>query len=138
MVDSVLTRLVMPADPSQIAPARRLVRTELAPMVPAALLDDLQLVASELVTNAIQHGASGPVTLTIAMDDERVAITVVSRGPSPAVGPVTNWTISEAPDVTGRGLGIVRRVADRVEVDQSADRLAITAHHRTSHRTVDP
>lgn len=37
-----------------------------------AVLEDLQLVVSELVTNSVQHGPQQPITLRIAVDPQGV------------------------------------------------------------------
>jgi anti-sigma regulatory factor (Ser/Thr protein kinase) len=44
------------------------------------LCDDLVLIVSELVTNAVRHGAP-PVRLVVAADDRTVTVTVVDGDP---------------------------------------------------------
>ena len=68
--------------------------------------DDLLLVVSELVTNAVVHGAE-PIVVTVVHASERVRVEVTD-GLSDA-SPHTNRA---APDAeTGRGLSVVTRLA---------------------------
>jgi anti-sigma regulatory factor (Ser/Thr protein kinase) len=76
---------------------KRLRRTDLTP--------DAVLLASELVTNAVEH-AGGPIELTATYLDAtlRVEVHDTSREP-PSPRPLT------ATDETGRGLHLVRLIA---------------------------
>jgi len=87
---------------------------------------DLELVVSELVTNAIEHGLDEPVTVIVAATADTVVVSVRSvRTPSGIADPST-WA-SPLPAVrTGRGLAIVRSISDEVLVD--ADDAAVTVH----------
>ena len=61
--------LSLPAEPGSVARARRLV--EAAVDLPAANVADVQLVISELVTNAVQHaGLDGDATIGLSMQRE--------------------------------------------------------------------
>ena len=111
----------------EVATARRLVLTHL-PDVSSEVSSDAQLIVSELVTNAVEHGLGGPVIVALDLRDNDVTITVESVGPAPGVGSVDEWEIADPSDITGRGLGIVRAVADFVDVMRSPGRLVITAH----------
>ena len=74
------------------------------------LLDDLRLVVSELVTNAVQHGAP-PVTLDVTADlvqgRHRVTVTCHDCGP---------WDGSSPSPYGGRGLSLVRSVSTTVDI----------------------
>ena len=87
--------------------ARRATRMWLADSTMSdALLDDLQLVISELVTNAVVH-ARTPLRLLVRFDGHRVVTEVFdadARLPTPAVS---------VDDVGGRGLILVDRLSDR-------------------------
>lgn len=113
-------------DLEHVSTARRFVRSHLSD-VDDVVAADVQLITSELVTNAIEHGAGGPVTLALEADDEIVVVSVESGGPSPNVGPVDDWQVAAADEIDGRGLGIVRAIASEVAVSRSAGRLTITA-----------
>lgn len=120
-------RCELVADLAQVGAARRFVRRNLAPDVPAALNADVQLIASELVTNAVEHGSGDRVAFALRCELGAVALTVESIGPAPNVGDVDDWEVAPAEEITGRGLGIVRSIADRVEVSRNDGRLVITA-----------
>lgn len=110
----------------EVATAREWLRTHL-PDLPPDVSRDAQLVLSELVTNAIEHGTGDPVVVSADRRPDAVVLTVESVGPAPSVGAVDSWRVAEAHEVTGRGLGIVRAVADSVDVMKTADRLVVTA-----------
>ena len=77
----------------------RLRRTDLSP--------DAVLLASELVTNAVEH-AGGPILLTAIYLDATLRVEVHDTYPEPpSLRPVT------ATDETGRGLHLVRLIASR-------------------------
>jgi anti-sigma regulatory factor (Ser/Thr protein kinase) len=117
-----------------VAAARRFVRANVAEFgMPPAVATDLELIASELVTNAIEHGAGHTVRITLDCRDGTAVLTVESAGPSPGVGPVREWEVADPTSIAGRGLGIVRRIADEVRVDQTSDRLAVTVRRHLGH-----
>lgn len=74
--------------------------------------DDVVLVLSELLGNAVRHG-SPPVRYTVAPDGPDILVTVEDGHPSPPAGlmdagPVTSSTSSAPADTeSGRGLHIV-------------------------------
>jgi anti-sigma regulatory factor (Ser/Thr protein kinase) len=43
---------------------------------------------------------------------------------------IDTWTTARADRISGRGLGIVRQVADDVDVERSGDSVAITVRRR--------
>lgn len=118
---------------ANVSAARRFVREILEGRVPDAALRDLTLATSELVTNAFEHGPRQPIRLTVHCDDDEASITVVSRGDAARVPDVESWTTARADRVSGRGLGIVRQVADDIDVTRSGDGVTITVHRRFDH-----
>ncbi|SHN09487.1 ATP-binding protein [Actinacidiphila paucisporea] len=79
-----------------------------APHAGGTFPDDVLLVVSELVTNAVRH-APGPLTLTVCLLPGGIGITVRDTGPG---RPYTR-----TPDRTGgRGWPIVQSLARRVHV----------------------
>ncbi|MER7828383.1 ATP-binding protein [Streptomyces sp. NPDC096097] len=81
--------------------------------------DDVLLVVSELVTNAVRH-APGPLILEIGLLPGGIGVTV--RDTSPAL------PCSRTPDPTGgRGWPLVRRLARRVRVVPCPDGKAVRA-----------
>ena len=87
---------------------------------------DVTLVASELVTNAIEHGAGGRVHLEIRSDAESVEVTASNVIGDRLPGPPENWSLPEPTARSGRGLAIVRRLCDSVDVREADDRLVIS------------
>lgn len=133
-MDDRLLELVVPPDRAEVRTARRFVGDNLQGLVADDVIADLELITSELVTNAVEHGANQAIEIAVRCADDEISITVVSAGPSPGVGPVRGWELAAIDDVTGRGLGIVRLVADHVEIDRSPERLALTACRRVGGR----
>ena len=81
--------------------------------VPPAVLEDIRLLVSELVTNSYRHARAGPGTtakITIEIEDGCVHVDVEDRGP----GFVPRVRADRGLDrLSGWGLTIVDRVADR-------------------------
>lgn len=96
----------LPSESAACGAARRQVRTRLAHVVEPALLDDVLLVVSELVTNAVRHGR-GDVELRVAFDGERVTGRVADEGRSFA----RRARERPADAIGGYGLQIVEQVA---------------------------
>jgi pimeloyl-ACP methyl ester carboxylesterase len=102
----VLCRLELSRDSSQVPRARQQVRAALAGRVPAAVAKDAELVASELVTNAVVH-AERPIELRVQQRGEAVEVRVSDAGARDRTGTVTRRPHH------GRGLMIVDALADR-------------------------
>ncbi|MGW6793220.1 ATP-binding protein [Streptomyces chartreusis] len=74
--------------------------------VSGSLVDDVQLVVSELVTNAIEHG-HGRISLSITEAASSIRIEVSDCSPVPA-----QVRSAQHDDLGGRGLMIVATLAD--------------------------
>lgn len=129
--------ITLDADTASVPVARRFVRRTLGPVADAhddpaaaAVVADMELVSSELVTNAIEHGDGPSVHLAVGCDDGRVTVEVTSRGNTDEVGPAEEWQIADIESITGRGLGIVRELSDDVTVERRADQLRISVGRR--------
>jgi anti-sigma regulatory factor (Ser/Thr protein kinase) len=96
----------LPPDGASAAAARRLVRTRLGQLVATPTLEDVLLVVSELVTNAVRHGR-GNIELRIAFDGERVRGDVGDEGG----GFTRRARPRPAGAVGGNGLRIVEQLA---------------------------
>jgi anti-sigma regulatory factor (Ser/Thr protein kinase) len=97
----------LPADPETVGRARRLVRDALSGWGMSALADDLVMVVSEVVTNAVVHARS-PMTLSLHRQGPSVRGQVTDHS--------TAWPtlLPTGPDEEhGRGLAIVAAYADR-------------------------
>lgn len=108
-------RTILPADPSAPGLARKFLR-EACRGQEATVVDEAELLVSELVTNAIQHGAP-PIELLIrcAGDD---ALEICVRDSDPAV-PVPRGAQDDAEG--GRGLLLVDLVSDRWGTETDPD-----------------
>ena len=101
-------------EPDATARARRLVRESVVPLDPQ-LADDAALVVTELVTNALLH-AGLPVVVRVAATSKKIRIEVADSSRIPPVPPRPD---TEA--MTGRGLGMVSRLADRWSFEPTSD-----------------
>lgn len=97
----------LPVLHSSVAPAqaRRAVARWATGLDLGPLLDDVLLVVSELVTNAVRHGAP-PVRLSLAADDRAVTVGV---GDGAGAAPVARR--AGAHDEGGRGLLLLERLS---------------------------
>jgi serine phosphatase RsbU (regulator of sigma subunit)/anti-sigma regulatory factor (Ser/Thr protein kinase) len=107
----VRLRLAFPAAGQELAPARRELRRWLqtTPLDDRAR-DDVLLAAGEACANAVEHaydGAAGTVELVAAVDGDAVDLVVTDHG---------HWR-EPRPSTRGRGLGIMRRLVDDVDVE---------------------
>ncbi|MFB7782205.1 ATP-binding protein [Streptomyces vinaceus] len=78
-------------------------------------LDGIELAAGELITNAVRHTASGPVTVSVAKEGLALVVEVHDEAkvlPQPK-------PLSESAE-SGRGLHLVSVIADRHGVDLTA------------------
>ncbi len=118
----------VPAALSSAAEVRHNVADDLAARgMPTALVEDVVLVASELVANAVRHGSalpSGSVLVRWDVDDSGVGLRVVDGGA--AGSPELRRPEPDAP--SGRGLAIVATLADRWGVDTNSGGTTVWAH----------
>jgi serine/threonine-protein kinase RsbW len=92
-------------------------------------LDDLALITSELVTNAFEHGDDQAVEVRVSFDGAAAMVSVASHGPE-RLAPASDWTVAGADAASGRGLGIVRSLADDVHIGRSDGRLTVGVTRR--------
>lgn len=113
-------RTTLPAGVSSPAAARAFVRDEVARKAPAVPADDLTLVVSELVTNAVIAG-SGAIDLEITVDGSRILVEVADDAPPETLlAPLVE-------DDGDRGLMLVSRVASRWGVRKDGVRKVLWA-----------
>jgi anti-sigma regulatory factor (Ser/Thr protein kinase) len=92
--------------PDAARTARSAVRDLCGDRLPGQRLTDVELVVSELVTNAVTHGA-GQITLTVTLADDRVTLSVLDEGHGrPHLGQVGTRSGH------GRGLALVACLVD--------------------------
>ena len=103
--------------------------------VPSSVVDDVELLVSELVTNAIVHGSSGDAVRVRVQLGESIDVAVSNRGSAAAVPPVEAWRVAAPSEMSGRGLGIVRRLSDDAAIRQDGDWVVVTCRrHRPDGR----
>lgn len=126
--------LDVPARTDAIAAVRHAVAGHLTRRgVASTIVDDMELVASELLTNAITHAHPIPtapaVDIRVQLTDD-IEMIVANWGSVATIPPVGEWQCAPPFSLTGRGLGIVRRLCDTVRVEQFGGRAVITCHRR--------
>jgi anti-sigma regulatory factor (Ser/Thr protein kinase) len=104
-------RRVFPARADQVAQARRFVVDALGPR--SGLRDDVSLLVSEAVTNALLHSSSshdnGTFTVVYALSSTRLRVEVHDGG----AAIVPRRRLHELDSITGRGLELFDALADR-------------------------
>ncbi|MGW0824619.1 ATP-binding protein [Streptomyces sp. NPDC002845] len=76
------------------------------------LLSTAELVAAELLANAVQHAGHGPISAAARLDDERLLIEVTDASPG-----VPRAGLPDTDAEGGRGLFLVAVLADRHGID---------------------
>ena len=103
--------------PADLATVREFVRAEATALGLSRLRADLLAVAvSELATNTLQHTA-GDGRVRVWPADDRLYCEVIDQGTARTFGRV----MPAADAVRGRGLAIVERSCDEIEVSAEAD-----------------
>ena len=107
--------ITLPRNPSSVATARRFIEARAAAWsFPAPAGEQLVLIGSELVTNAVLH-ARTELTLTLEHRGGRVRISVKDRSQAPAT--LRHY---RADALTGRGLGVVATLSDSWGISAAA------------------
>jgi anti-sigma regulatory factor (Ser/Thr protein kinase) len=88
-----------------VSKARHFVSSHLVEHRLSHLVDDVQLAASELAANAVQH-ARTPFKVILEKDDNSVLLSVQDGSPSPPAHLATDYL-----DTAGRGVSIVDLVS---------------------------
>ncbi len=107
-------------EPEGPAQARRIIAEELGARVPGAVLDDVKLMVSELVTNGIVHGSADgvePVMLDLLINGA-VRCRVLDQGHGFA-------TRARREGPGGWGLQVVEQLADRWGMQCSPQRTEV-------------
>jgi anti-sigma regulatory factor (Ser/Thr protein kinase) len=113
MISAIEVRTVLNPHPTSVGAARRFVRDVLmSRQVAGPVVETVELLTSEVVTNAIIHGRSGPV----------LAVHVKERAIRVAVGDVSSELpvrrLGRLDDVSGRGVIIVEQLASAWGVER--------------------
>jgi anti-sigma regulatory factor (Ser/Thr protein kinase) len=97
-------------DPSAIAGVRRKVRDLIGIDMTPQRRSDALIAVTELVTNSLVHAGTGPITVWAWLDANRLRIEVHDAGPGL---PDREWMLPDGGAEGGRGLALVRMIADR-------------------------
>lgn len=109
-------RTMLTQHPTSVGAARRFVRDVLmSRQVPDVVVATVELLTSEVVTNAIIHGQSGP-QLAVTIDECVVRVAVEDRSPAVPVRRLANLDA-----VSGRGVVIVEELASAWGVERERD-----------------
>ena len=95
---------------------------------PEAEVSRLALATSEAAANAVEHGggegAAPTFTVGCRLDADGATVTVADGGPGPDRAALRSARLPASPFATGgRGLHIMRQLADDVDVEGGAVRL---------------
>ncbi|MEV2211097.1 ATP-binding protein [Streptomyces sp. NPDC050997] len=104
-------RIPVSGTPAGAASARRQIAEEIRDWGAALgheLLYAAELVASELITNAVRHAHHGPITAGADLDARALRIAVID-----ASSQIPEVSLPEADEEDGRGLFLVAALADR-------------------------
>ncbi len=97
------------------------------------VISDYALAVSELVTNIIEHGTGARLTILLEVTDpdwwEVEVVGDASNVPDHLLHPET-WTVADADEASGRGLGIVRHLMDEIIAASEAGQLTIRCRRR--------
>jgi anti-sigma regulatory factor (Ser/Thr protein kinase) len=125
-------RITLPRSPSSVAKARRFIAAQaVAWSFPEPARDQLVLIGSELVTNAVLH-ARTELTLTLELRRDRVRISVSDHSQAPAT--LRHYRTDA---LTGRGLGVVAALSDNWGISAAADGKVVWAE-LAAHGDHDP
>ena len=108
--------IVLPPDVSAAAIARQFVEDN-RDHIRADLIEDAQLLVSEIVTNAVRYGRPD-ITLEVSVDPPAIGIAVHDHGADLPASPPASPTPSQP---SGRGLLIVDALASAWGVTPSSD-----------------
>jgi anti-sigma regulatory factor (Ser/Thr protein kinase) len=116
VADPERARIALPRSPASVGAARRFIEARTAAWsFPEPAGEQLVLIGSELVTNAVLHARTG-LTLTLELRDGRARISVKDQSQAPAT--LRHY---QADALTGRGLGVVAALSERWGVSAAPD-----------------
>lgn len=124
--------VAFPSDPSTPRRVREWIQKELRSAVAdARTIDDLRLIASELCSNAVEHISASMIVVRMQCHDPDFWIlefTTHTEDPSPPHS--SNWMVASPDAASGRGLGIVRSLCERVDVEVEDGAVTVVCHRR--------
>jgi len=122
------------AVPSSARAARQFVAEQLLGFgADQSTIEDSVLVVSELVSNIVEHGDGSGLMVGIEAADPRWWLIEVSGSSAAAPRLVLHpeeWSVAAADEISGRGLGIVRRLVDDVTTQVTKGQLVVRCRIR--------
>lgn len=103
-------------EPAGVSVARRELADHADRVGATQVADAVELVVSELVSNAVEHGGDAPVEVGARRLEHLYQLWVRQRSAGAAPRPVSSWTMPSSDSRRGRGLAIVRALAESVEL----------------------
>ena len=97
-----------------------------APQLSSRKSGDIVLAASELLSNGIEHGEGGCL-LDMRRIQDQLILTVTNSVTNADILPAEWWQMPDATERAGRGLAIVRAVADAVELRTTPTSVSVSA-----------
>ncbi|WP_447039268.1 ATP-binding protein [Streptomyces sp. DSM 118878] len=130
--ESLAVRRLPGAELVSASVARRFVRSAARDCgVPQDLVGTLEVITSELVTNALLHGGGETVTVALALTGRVLTLSVTDEGRGPVTATAGGLLEVEGPVAgeaeSGRGLLIVAALADRWGRYRAAEGLTVWA-----------
>jgi len=113
-----------------VAPARNDLTAWLeASSISPAPVSDVELIVSELVSNAVDAAPGREVTLAARLHSavDRLEVSVSNDGSADQIGDPSEWAPDEVLAKRGRGLMIVAALSDEVQVTEQDERVTVTA-----------
>lgn len=97
--------LLLDAHPGAVRVARALVEREAVARGAVGIVDDVALIAAEMIANALQHGTP-PIVIAVGGDADAIRVEVRDANPLPPVRPAASTV-----NMTGRGLTLIAALA---------------------------
>lgn len=113
---------VFDASTASIRAARRWVRG-VAEQAGASgqIIGDIELVASEIVSNSVVHGSGGEFTVSTSVVDGDLVLEVTSHHAGHEIQEPRHWEVAPVESFGGRGLSLVRALSAEAWVDDGDD-----------------
>ena len=121
------------ANPNEIRAARQFVEEVLKSHdATRDAVADIKVIVSELATNVVEHGTGHLFRVGVDVSDPDCwEVEVVGGHALPeTLNDPARWSLNPTNELTGRGLGIVRQLADRIILGSDNDVLWVQIQRR--------